>query len=208
MDGRLTDELASRLPEGTVTDVRSLLRGRRVAVRLSRPRRSKLGDHQPPGRDVPYHRISVNDDLNPFAFLTTLLHEIAHMTTWELPRQGRRRPRPHGREWKREFGRLLDPFVTGAVLPADVAEALASYMRNPTAASCTDRSLVIALARHDPPGRRRPRLEDLPPGTLFRVDSGQVFLLGPRLRSRFQCFEQPGGREYRVHSLARVEPVR
>jgi SprT protein len=201
------EEFASKLPDGTTSRVRSLLRAHRVVVRLSPPRRTKLGDHRPPARGVPHHRITVNEDLNPYAFLMTLLHEIAHMTTWELLRPRSRRHRPHGREWKGEFARLLDPFVTAAILPEDLQDAVARSMQNPTAASCTDRDLVIALSKYDPPDRLRLRLEQLPPGSIFRVDNGQVFRLGARLRSRYQCFTQPGNREYRVHSLARVEPI-
>jgi hypothetical protein len=51
-------------------------------------------------------------------------------------------------------------------------------------------------------------VEELPVGALFRVDTGRVFRLGPRLRSRYQCFEQPGGAEYRVHGLSRVVELR
>ena len=49
------------------------------------------------GRGRPHHRISVNENLNPYAFLITLLHEVAHMTTWEKHRLRMRRCRPHGR---------------------------------------------------------------------------------------------------------------
>jgi hypothetical protein len=42
---------------------------------------------------VTRHRITINDDLNPFAFLTTLLHEIAHAATWERLRQRRHQAR-------------------------------------------------------------------------------------------------------------------
>ena len=66
------DEIASKLPDGTASRVRGVLRGHRVVVRLSPPRRTKLGDHRPPARGVPHHRITVNEDLNPYAFLMTL----------------------------------------------------------------------------------------------------------------------------------------
>ena len=152
------EAFASKLPDGTVSRVRAVLRGHRVVVRLSPPRRTKLGDHRPPARGVPHHRITVNEDLNSYAFLMTLLHEIAHMTTWELLRPRSRRHRPHGPEWKGEFARLLDPFVSSAILPDDLAEAVARSMQNPTAASCTDRDLAIALSKYDPPDRSRLRL--------------------------------------------------
>lgn len=202
-----TDGWIAKVPEGTAGRVRELLAGRRVVVRVSRPRRTKLGDHRPPGRGRTHHRITVNDDLNPYAFLTTLLHEIAHLTTWEKLRHRVRRYPPHGRDWKREFGTILEPFVDAALLPDDIASALATFMRNPAAASCSDRGLVLALAKYDRPEPERRRVEELPPGALFRVDAGRVFRLGPRLRSRYQCFEQPGGAEYRVHGLSRVVAI-
>ena len=182
------DGWIAKVPEGTAGRVHELLVGRRVVVRLSRPRRTKLGDHRPPGRGRTHHRITVNDDLNPYAFLTTLLHEVAHLTTWEKLRHRMRRYPPHGRDWKREFGTILEPFVAAELLPDDIATALATFMRNPAAASCSDRGLVLALAKYDRPDAGRHRVEDLPPGSVFRVETGQVFRLGPKLRSRYQCF--------------------
>ncbi len=207
MRARPKDGWNDKVPDGTADRVGRLLAGRSVVVSLARPRRTKLGDHRPPGRGRSHHRITVNDDLNPYAFLTTLLHEIAHVATWERLRHRVRRYPPHGREWKEEFAGILEPFVSEGLLPDDVARALAAFMRNPAAASCSDRGLVLALAKYDRRDPGQARVEDLPPGSLFRVDSGQVFRLGPRLRSRYQCFELPGGEEYRVHGLSRVERV-
>jgi len=201
------DGWIEKLPAGTQRRVHDLLAGRNVVVRVVRPRRSKLGDHRPPGRGHAAHRISVNEDLNPYAFLTTLLHEIAHVATWERLRHRVRRYPPHGREWKEEFGAILEPFAAEALLPPDIARALAAFMRNPSAASCTDRGLALALAEYDRHDVERRRVEELPPGSLFRVVTGRVFRLGPRLRSRYQCFEHPGGAEYRVHGLSRVEAI-
>ena len=203
------DSLAARLPAGTDAYVAGLLAGsgmeHPMTVRLSRPRRSKIGDHRPPGRGQPAHRISVNDDLNPYAFLTTLLHEIAHATTWEKHRRRVRAVKPHGTQWKEEFERLLTPVVACGSLPADIGEALSQYMRNPAAATCSDRRLLLALSRYDRQEPGRPRVEDLPPGVVFRLGDGRTFRMGLRLRTRYRCFERPSGREYRVHALSRVE---
>jgi len=207
MQNTPTDGWMAKVPEGTERRVRALLDGRGVVVTLSRPRRTKLGDHRPPRRGRTHHRITVNDDLNPYAFLTTLLHEIAHVATWERLRHRVRRYPPHGREWKEAFATILEPFVDESLVPPDIADALAAFMRNPAATSCTDRGLVLALARYDRHDPGRARVEDLPPGSMFRVDSGQLFRLGPRLRSRFRCFELPGGDEYHVHGLTRVKRV-
>lgn len=202
-----TKPLALHLPEATAGYVDSLLAVRPIAVRVSRPRRTKLGDHRPPRRGDRSHHVSVNEDLNPFAFLTTLLHEIAHADVWEQARRRWRRPRPHGPEWKLAFARLVEPVVAEKWLPDDVAEALASYMENPAAMSCSDRGLVLTLARYDANAMARTRVEDLAMGRLFRVESGQVFRLGRRVRTRFLCVDTATGEEYRVHGLAFAEPV-
>lgn len=201
------EPLHRHLPAAAGEYVAEVLAARTIAVRISRPRRTKLGDHRPPGRGARQHRISINADLNPYAFLTTLLHEIAHADVWEACCRRWRRPRPHGREWKGAFGRLLEPVVESGWLPGDVAAALAVSMRNPAAMSCTDRGLVLALARYDLDPAARTRVEDLPSGQHFRVDSGQVFRLGPRVRTRYRCIEPATGLEYRVHGLAFAEPV-
>jgi len=195
------------LPENTHAYVRELLAAHPVDVRLSRPRRTKLGDHRAPTALRRRHRVSVNDDLNPYAFLTTLLHEIAHAATWELHRTRVRRIRPHGREWKAEFERILTPVVAGRMLPEDVGAALESSMRNPAAATCSDRDLMLALSRYDAVESGLVFVESLPAGTIFRTDGGRTFRMGPRLRSRYRCIEHATGREYRLHPLCRVEPV-
>jgi SprT protein len=195
------------LPGEACSYVQDLLGARDVVVRVSRPRLTKLGDHRPPRQTDPRHRISVNEDLNPFAFLTTLLHEIAHVDVWAKHAGRRRRPRPHGPEWKGEFATILAPVVAARWLPADVASALGSYMRNPAAMSCSDRGLVLTLARYDTAAATRKRVEDIPLGGLFRVANGRIFCRGRRVRTRYLCVERSSGAEYRVHALALAEVV-
>ena len=195
-----------RLPAGAEEYVAELLGRQPVHVRLARPRRTKLGDHRPPSRKVAFHRITINDDLNPYAFLTTLLHDIAHVATWQR-HGGRRRVKPHGSEWKQEFGGILRPVVEGRIMPAGVEVALARYLENPAARSCSDRGLVLALAEFDCPVTDKIRVEDLAEATVFKAANGTLFRAGRMVRSRRQCFEIPSGCEYRVHGLVFVEPV-
>ncbi|MFM8414276.1 MAG: SprT-like domain-containing protein [Planctomycetota bacterium] len=194
------------LPPPVVGYVGDLVARQPVELRLSRPRRTKLGDHRPPTRATSVHRITINEDLNPYAFLTTLLHEIAHAATWERHR-GRRRVKPHGREWKEQFAGILAPVVTAGLLPAGVTAALSRYLENPAAASCSDRGLVLALAEFDAPTVGKVRVEDLDERMVFKAANGAVFRAGRMIRSRRACFELSTGREYRVHGLAFVEPV-
>lgn len=197
--------LASLLPAPAVGYVDRLLDRDDIVVRLAQPRRTKLGDHRPPGRNADVHRISVNVDLNPYALLTTLVHEVAHAHAWELRR--RRPRRPHGPEWQAAFGVLLRPLVTDDVLPPDVRAALEQSLTCPRAATCSDRRLLLALSRYDRPDVGRVFAETVAVGALFRIDDGTIFRAGPMLRTRRRCFECRTGQEYRVHGLARVEPL-
>ena len=199
--------LRPRLPAATADYVAEVLGRHPCEVRVVPRRRTKLGDHRPPGRSRAGHVITLNDDLNPYAFLTTLLHEVAHVATWERHRRRWRPPRPHGPEGQRDFATLLGPVVTGDSLPDDVREALSAALCGPAAASCSDRRLALALARYDPPRPGFVRVEDVAPGTVFRTECGTVFRAGPIIRTRRQCFECRTGAEYRVHRLARVVPL-
>ena len=205
-----TEIVRPYLPVAAVDHVARLLEGLAVDLRVVRPRRSKLGDHRPPPSPLRPHRITVNADLNPYAFLTTLLHEVAHAATWERHRGGflrRRRLRPHGPEWKQEFSWVLAPVVEAGVFPDDVATAVARSLQNPAAATCSDRDLLLALARYDQPPEGRVRVEQLVEGTWFRIDGRHAFRAGRLVRTRRQCFAAGSGREYRVHGLLFVEPL-
>lgn len=208
LGGRTVEEIVGPyLPPSAVAHVERAFAGLSVDLRVVRPRRTKLGDHRPPRGPARRHRITVNADLNPWAFLTTLLHEAAHAVTWERHAARRRRLRPHGPEWKREFAAVLAPVVEAGVFPDDVAAAVTRSLANPAAATCSDRHLVLALARHDRASDRLVRVEDLDEGAWFRVDGRHAFRAGRLVRTRRKCFQAGTGQEYRVHGLLLVEPL-
>jgi hypothetical protein len=194
------------VPPAAIDHVVRALGGLRVDLRVVRPRRSKLGDHRPPRLPLrPAHRITVNADLNPWAFLTTLLHEVAHAATWERHASRRRRVRPHGPEWQREFAGVLVPLLEARVFPDELAAAVTRSLASPAAATCSDRGLLLALARYDRIAEGRVRVEDLAEGAWFRVDGRHVFRAGRLVRTRRRCFEAGTNDEYRVHGLLAVE---
>jgi SprT protein len=100
-------------------------------LKIKKSRSTKYGDYRPPV-DKLNHHISINHDLNPYAFLITLVHEIAHLSNWKKTKG---RVKPHGEEWKQEFRLLMRPFFELGIFPADVHRALASYLINPAASS-------------------------------------------------------------------------
>src|ERR1700750_1178375 len=94
--------LQDYLPVGTYDAVIDFLNKYRVHLTVSRERKSILGDYRH-RTQADNHRISINGNLNKYAFLITLLHELAHLLTFE---QFGNRVMSHGKEWKHIYGQL------------------------------------------------------------------------------------------------------
>lgn len=191
------EALRSRLPDAAWPVIAQWLREDPIRVRITRPRRSKLGDYRS-GAGAKPPRISVNGDLNPFTFLVTLVHEFAHH---EAFLKHRRSAAPHGAEWKGEYQRLMRPFLSPTVLPADVLVVLEHHLRRAPASSCSDPMLMRALMRYD--AERGLVLEQLPERAVFKFHD-RIFVKGPRLRKRFRCRCLNDGRTYFIDPLVDV----
>ncbi|HEY1007389.1 MAG TPA: sprT domain-containing protein [Sphingobacteriaceae bacterium] len=171
--------------------------------RVSRSRNSKLGDYRPPFRGKG-HRISVNYNLNPYAFLVTTVHEFAHLQTWN---EHNRAAKPHGQEWKDNFRKMMRPFFDLKVFPADINKAIISYLNNPAASSCSDLNLLRALQKYDQRQDDLVTVERLPADSLFQMKNGRVFRKGAQMRKRFRCVEVKTGLVYLFNPLAEVVAV-
>lgn len=168
--------------------------------KISRSRSSKFGDYRSPYRDKG-HRISVNHNLNPYAFLITTVHEFAHLKTWN---EYRAKVRPHGIEWKRNFKQLMQPFFELNLFPEDVRDAVTSYLSNPGASSCSDLTLFRTLQRYDLPKNGHQKVEELPIGAAFVLPNGRAFKKGEKIRTRFRCTELATGKIYLFSPVAEV----
>jgi hypothetical protein len=184
--------LADFIPEGAFALVEPLLVTHRVHLTVTRSRASVLGDyrHAIAGRN---HRISVNGDLNPYAFLITLLHEFAHLLTFL---QHGPRVASHGREWKSCYAGILKEFIARGIFPDDIRTALAASLANPAASTCADEALMRVLRQYDAVREGYCLVEEVPDGCLFRIRDGRVFRKGARQRKRYQCEEVATGRVY------------
>jgi SprT protein len=167
--------------------------------KISRNRTTKLGDYRHPFKGVG-HKISVNNNLNAYAFLVTTVHEFAHLLTWN---DHKNKVKPHGEEWKRNFKRMMVPFMDKQVFPEDIHKAIVSYLNNPSAASCTDLKLSRALKRYDQADGVL-RLEELPLDAVFTIKDGRRFKKGERLRKRYRCVCLDNGNTYLFNPLAEV----
>ena len=82
------------IPENAINLVQSLIEYHSINLKIVNQRQTKHGDFRQLANGK--FQITINNNLNPFQFLLTLIHEIAHHTTFE--KYGR--IRPHGKEWK------------------------------------------------------------------------------------------------------------
>ncbi len=171
--------------------------------KVSRNRNSKFGDYRAPFKGSG-HRISVNYDLNPYAFLVTTVHEFAHLLTWN---QHKRQAKPHGLEWKANFKRMMQPFFEKDIFPPDIRKAISGYLENPAASSCTDLNLFRALRAYDVvPATANDTLlvEKVAANALFKMKNGRVFRKEGLIRKRYRCTEVATGRIYLFNPLAEV----
>lgn len=195
-------ELDNYLPQGAYDGILTLLKGYSVQIAIKRARVSKLGDYRPPTRRGP-HRISVNGDLNPYSFLLTLLHEIAHMVNWE---RHRRRVAPHGEEWKQTFREISGPFIEAHVFPGELEAALCHYFINPPASVFSNPQISRLLAGYDQPNGLV-LLETLPPDSLFSVNGGRTFRKLQKIRKNYRCYCLDNRKYYTVKPTALVNPL-
>lgn len=186
------NHLEQYLPPGTGSPVLAYLHQYKVHLTIARERKSILGDYRH-RTHAANHRISVNGNLNPYSFLITLLHEIAHLLTFE---QHGRSVAAHGAEWKRIFGQLLQQFLAHRVFPADVEKELLESLKNPAASSCAEDGLLRVLRRYDKAGEGMHMVEELPANARFSTRDGRIFRKGMQLRKRFKCTEEKTGRVY------------
>ncbi len=189
MKNTLAHQLSRYVPEGTEKLCAFWLKAGKIQLKVATPRKSKLGDFRSAHQGRP-HRISVNNNLEPLQFLITFTHEVAHAHNWD--RYGTR-VKPHGAEWKKAYGRLLQDIIALNVLDAKTADILYKHSRNPKASSVRDSHLQNLL----PPAAGL-RLNDLAPGSTFKTPSGRVFRSIHKLRKYWLCEECSSGHHYRV----------
>ena len=190
--------LEKYLPKDSVETIYSWIQQYNIHFKISRKRSSKLGDYRPPQNGKGHH-ITVNHDLNNYAFLITLVHEIAHLLTWE---KHRNKVKAHGKEWKDAYRELMIPFMEMDIFPEDVQAAMQSYLHKSYASSGTDLKLSRTLQKYDSdPGLT---LEALEEGSVFQLPNGRTFKKGPLIRKRYRCVSLDNKRIYLVNPLVKV----
>ncbi|MFM9911598.1 MAG: SprT-like domain-containing protein [Chitinophagaceae bacterium] len=191
------------IPEASVAKILQYLHQYKVHLTVTRERKTVLGDYRHATHQQT-HRISINSNLNKYSFLITLIHELAHLITFNAHGN---RVAPHGREWKNYYALLLKDFLGIKIFPVDIQHALQQSMNNLPASSCSDDALMRVLKKYDLVNDGLIMMEHLAEGNLFDIGEGRIFKKGKKLRKRYQCVELRTGKLYLFSPVYEVKAV-
>jgi len=171
-------------------------------LKITRTRQTKVGDFTS-RKSIAHPRITLNHELNPYLFLITYIHEVAHL---RVHLHHGNRVDPHGEEWKAVFRMLMEPVLNLHVFAEDILAELQKHMVNPRASSFADTALTKVLRRYDKDAEQYATLSDLPEGSIFRFQ-GRFFKKGKIRRTRVLCHEVKTKRHYLVPADVLVSGV-
>jgi len=191
--------LGKYLPPETIDYLLQIFGRYPIHFHIVSPRKNKQGDFSVSPIRPP--RITINSDLNPYAFLVTTIHEFAHYITWQ---EHKNQVKAHGQEWKDNFVKLMRPIVEQRVLPYDIEQALITSFQNVKAASCTDIQLFRTLQKYDLNVDSSVALENLPSSAIFTLNE-RIFKKETLRRTRYVCTELHTNKKFLIHRLALVE---
>ena len=205
--------LKKYIPEKSIDTIVEWIYKYNFKLKVKKSRASKIGDYTAPQNGA-NHVITVNHDLNKYSFLVTLVHEIAHLVTWE---KHKGKVFAHGDEWKNEYSKLLSHFLQmNAILaeeekffPPDILSTLKIHVNSPSAASCSDLNLSRVLEKYNDDNDSI-LLERIAHGTSFRIMqaknkiSKEIYIKGEKRRTRFKCIHSHTRKVYLIHALTKV----
>ena len=206
----MTNVFSTHLPPKAVDYCQHLWQQYGFHLHIAKPRRTRLGDFRVlPGRQT---KITVNANLNPYAFLITYVHEVAHADVYaQYGMQRKNSPlKPHGKAWQLAFQRLMLPLLTETVFPDAILTPLRQYLNRPAATTYASPALMLAIRQFDgdkPTGQpaNKRLLRDLPEGSVFQL-SQKLYVRGTLRRTRIVCKESVTGKSYAIlaHALVTV----
>ena len=189
--------LSKYIPNDAIEQVEGILKDHPIEIKIVNNRITKHGDFKKFKNGN--LQITINNSLNKYQFLLTLIHEIAHLVTFKLYK----RVKPHGIEWKMNFQHLMLPFLQPTIYPEELLPYLANYLKNPKASTGSDVNLTLALKQYDEMSGKS-FIFELPLGSIFTFNN-KSFKKGNKRRTRFECVELSSKKNYLFNQNAEVK---
>lgn len=176
------------IPEKAIPFIQFLIDTHNFTLKIVNQRQTKHGDFRklPNGR----FQITVNNNLNPYQFLLTLVHEIAHHVT----HQKFGIVQAHGKEWKTVFQHLMLPFLRPDIYPKEMLPFLANYLKNPKASTDADANLSLIL-RGNMAEKGKKFMFEIPLDSFFEFNK-TIYKKGNKRRTRFECLNMSNHKIY------------
>lgn len=188
------------IPLNSVALVEDILKNNPISIKIVNNRTTKHGDFKK--TKTGEYQITINNSLNEYQFLLTLIHEIAHYKT----HQQFKNVKPHGLEWKQHFQHLMLPFLHPEIFPNELLPFLANYLKNPKASTGSDIYLTKALLKFNPQKNGKKYIFEIKTGNNF-VFKNKVYQMGNKRRTRVECLEIKSNKLYLFNQNAEVELI-
>jgi len=191
--------LSKYIPENAVDLVQEMMTDHPVHLKIVNNRTTKHGDFKrTKNGDL---QITVNKSLNSYQFLLTLVHEVAHLVTYKE----KKRLKPHGIEWKRNFQHLMLPYLQPSIFPQQLLPYLAKYLKNPKASTGSDVNLTYALKQYDEKSGKC-FIFELQHGSIFSFKNN-TYKKGNLRRTRIECTETNSNKKYLFNQNVEVKLI-
>ncbi len=189
--------LIKYIPEKAIPLVEYLINEHNINLKIVSQRQTKHGDFRKLANGK--MQITVNNNLNEYQFLLTLIHEIAH----HVAHVKFGRVQPHGKEWKTVFQHLMLPFLQPEIYPKEIVPFLAKYLKNPKASTDADVKLSLAL-RGFKAEKGKNFIFEIPNGSVFKFKN-KLYKRGAKRRTRYECLQIQTKRVYLFNQNVEVE---
>lgn len=169
-----------------------------IDVQFVNSRKTKLGDYRFRNNQ---HFITVNNNLNKYAALITLTHEIAHAFTFD---EFGKTIKPHAIQWKEIFKKLMLNFFDYNIFPDEVLSALSRYLINPSASTANDEFLSMILRKYD--SKISLIISEINDGGHFMY-SGKRYIKYQKIRKRIKCLNLDNNRIYLFNPITPIKKI-
>ena len=192
----MTTNFHKYIPENAINLAQSLVELHDINLKIVNQRQTKHGDFRQLTKGK--FQITINNNLNQYQFLLTLIHEIAHHVTFK--KYGR--VQPHGKEWKQTFQHLMLPFLNPSIYPIEMLAPLAHYLKNPKASTDSDVKLSLALKENTAESGKS-FIFELELNSVF-VFKNKLYRKGNKRKTRYECLQLATNRSYLFNQNAEV----